>query len=187
MTHDEALAVIAQHRGARVVITTMGSVGRWPTYSDTPLDFHYLPSSMGQGVALGLGLALATQRGTIVLSGDGSLLMNLGSLVTIANHSAPLTIILIDNGLYEVTGGQDIVGARRTDFRGLAQAAGIKHVAKFDSFASWTANAPAMLANSESTFIQLVVTGEHGQKTPSAPRPMAAQIARLQSALGVVR
>ena len=104
MTHHEALAVLAAHRGDRVVVTTMGSVGFWPALSDTPLDFAYLPSSMGQGIAVGLGLALSTGKGVVAISGDGSLLMNLGSLVTVANHPASLTILLIDNGLYEVTG-----------------------------------------------------------------------------------
>ena len=58
MTHHQALEVVARHRGERIVLTTMGSVGVWPAISDAPLDFHYIPSSMGQGPPLGLGLAL---------------------------------------------------------------------------------------------------------------------------------
>src|SRR5437588_381026 len=50
MTHREALEVLAARRGDRVVVTTMGSVALWPALSDTPRDFHYIPSSMGQGV-----------------------------------------------------------------------------------------------------------------------------------------
>jgi hypothetical protein len=60
MTQREALEVLAAHRGGRVVVTTMTAAGLWPQLSDTPLDFAYIPSSMGQGVSLGLGLALAT-------------------------------------------------------------------------------------------------------------------------------
>src|SRR5262245_62318578 len=131
MTHREALEVLAAHRGDRVVVTTMGSIGLWPALSDTPLDFAYIPSSMGQGVALGLGLAVATGRGVVAVTGDGSLLMNLGCLVTVANHPAPLTVLLIDNGLYEVTGGQDVAGAGRTDFAGLARSAGIQRIYDF--------------------------------------------------------
>ena len=69
MTLQEALDVLAKHRGERVVIPTMASVSVWPQLSDTPLDFAYMPSAMGQGPALGLGLALArpehdlTERG----------------------------------------------------------------------------------------------------------------------------
>ena len=121
MTQREAIEPIEAVRGQQVVITTMSSSGIWPTISDTPLDFAYIPSSMGQGISLGLGLALAKPyRGVIVIMGDGSLLMSLGSLVTVANHPAPLHVVLLDNGLYEVTGGQPVAGAGKTDFAGLA-------------------------------------------------------------------
>ena len=107
----EALEPIAANRGDRVVITTMSSVGVWPQLSDSARDFHYLPSSMGQGVSLGLGLCLSRfGLGAIVLTGDGSLLMNLGCLVTVAQYRVPLAIVLLDNGLYEVTGGQEVPG-----------------------------------------------------------------------------
>jgi thiamine pyrophosphate-dependent acetolactate synthase large subunit-like protein len=161
----------------------MGSVGLWPNLSDTPLDFAYIPSSMGQGIAVGLGLALASGRGVVAVSGDGSLLMNLGCLVTVANHPAPLTVVLIDNGLYEVTGGQDVVGAGRTDFAALARAAGISRVYAFDDLERWRAGIAEVLAGPGSGFVWLKVQGERGHKTPSPPRPMAEQVARLRSAL----
>jgi sulfopyruvate decarboxylase subunit beta len=184
MTHREALEVVAQHRGQKIVLTTMGSVGVWPQFSDTPLDFHYLPSAMGQGPPLGLGLALALpERGVIVLNGDGCTLMNLGCLVTLANYPAPLYLVIIDNGLYEVTGGQTRVGAGRTDFAGLARAAGIARVYSFDSLEAWRNGAAEALAGPGPTVVWLKVEGKHGQKTPSAPRPMHAQIERLQKAL----
>src|SRR4051812_16117764 len=105
MVNQEALEVLAAHRGNRVVISTMASIGVWPKLSDSPLDFYYLPSSMGQGPDLGLGLALAQpDHGVVVINGDGSMLMNLGSLVTLANHPANVFLIVMDNGLYEVTG-----------------------------------------------------------------------------------
>src|SRR6266545_3856133 len=133
MTHREALEVVAANRGDRVVITTMGSVGLWPAISDSPRDFHYLPSSMGQGVPPGLGV--------IVLTGDGGLLMNLGCLVTAAQHPVPLAIVLIDNGLYEVTGGQDVPGAGRTDFAALARGASIGRVYSFSTTDEWQVHA----------------------------------------------
>src|SRR3954462_1211954 len=112
MTHREALEVLAAGRTDHVVVTTMGSVAIWPQLSDSPRDFHYLPSSMGQGVPLGLGVCLA-KPGTrvVVLTGDGGLLMNLGCLVTVSQFTVPLHVLLIDNGLYEVTGGQDVANA----------------------------------------------------------------------------
>src|SRR5213596_2754463 len=101
MTHREALEVLAAHRGERIVVTTMGSIAIWPQLSDSALDFAYIPSAMGHGPDLGLGLALAQpQRGVIVVNGDGCTLMNLGSLVTLATHPANLFLLIIDNGIY---------------------------------------------------------------------------------------
>jgi sulfopyruvate decarboxylase subunit beta len=183
MTHREALEVLAAHRGDQVVITTMGSIAVWPTLSDTPLDFAYIPSSMGQGISLGLGLALAQRRRVVAVSGDGSLLMNLGSLVTVANHPAALTILLIDNGLYEVTGGQDVAGAGRTDFAGLATAAGIKRVYTFRDLSDWQSRAAESLTGDGPTFVWLKVNGERGRTTPAPPRPMSEQVRRLTEAV----
>src|SRR5260221_11182201 len=110
----------------------MASVGQWPRLSDTPLDFNYMPSAMGEGPALGLGLALAQPtRGVVVVNGDGSMLMNLGSLVTLASHPAEVFILILDNGLYEVTGGQPVAGAGGTDYATLARGAGIGRVYSF--------------------------------------------------------
>jgi len=184
MTLRQALEVVAKQRGERIVLTTMSSVGVWPALSDSPLDFHYIPSSMGHGPSLGLGLALAhPERGVIVLNGDGCTLMNLGCLVTIANHPANLFLFIIDNGLYEVTGGQPLAGGGRTDFAGLARAAGIERVYSFDKLEAWQAGAAETLAGEGPVVIWLKVEGKYGQKTPTAPRPMSEQIARLQEAL----
>ena len=105
-----------------------------------PRDFHYLPSSMGQGVPLGLGLCLAKPELPVaVLTGDGGLLMNLGCLVTAAQFPVPLRILLIDNGLYEVTGGQPIANAGRTDFAAIARGAGIRRVYTCGTRSEWEA------------------------------------------------
>jgi thiamine pyrophosphate-dependent acetolactate synthase large subunit-like protein len=185
MTHREALEVLAANRREQVVVTTMGSIALWPQLSDSPLDFHYLPSSMGQGVPVGLGLCLAQPgRGVIVLTGDGGTLMNLGCLVTAAQFSVPLYILLIDNGLYEVTGGQAVANAGRTDFASLARGAGFSRVYACGEPGEWKAAAGAALAGSGPVFVWLKVKGELGKATPTAPRPMADQIARLKQALG---
>lgn len=185
LTHREALEVVAAHRQDYVVVTTMGSVGLWPSIADTPRDFHYLPSSMGQGVPLGLGLCLAKPGlGVVVLTGDGGLLMNLGCLVTAAQHTVPLYVVLIDNGLYEVTGGQPVAGAGRTDFGSIARGTGFRRVYEFGTPAEWKAGAAEALSGDGPVFVWLKVIGERGKATPTAPRPMAEQIMRLGVAIG---
>src|SRR4051794_29071379 len=134
MTTRDALAILAAHRGDKVVLTTMSAAGVWPSLSDTPLDFAYLPSSMGMAPALGLGLALAQPgRGVVVVNGDGSMLMSLGSLVTLAHHPADLFLLILDNGHYEVTGGQPHAGSGHADYALLARGAGIRRVFAFDT------------------------------------------------------
>src|SRR5262245_26697882 len=167
MTHREALEVLAANRRDHVVVTTMGSAGIWPALSDSPRDFHYLPSSMGQGVPLGLGLCLAKPGlPVVVLVGDGGLLMNLGCLVTAAQFHVPLHILLIDNGLYEVTGGQPVAGAGQTDFDALALGAGFDRVYGFDALDGWKPGAAECLSGDGPVFVWLKVAGERGKSTP---------------------
>ena len=186
MTQRQALEAVLPHRQGAAVITTMTSAGIWPQLSNEPLDFAYIPSAMGHGPDLGLGLALAQPgRRVIVVNGDGCMLMNLGVLVTLAQYDVPLYLIILENGLYEVTGGQVLAGAGRTDFVQLARGAGIARVYSFDTLASWQAAAGTVLNGPGPVVICLKVEGRLGQKTPKPPRPMAEQITRLQEGLGV--
>jgi thiamine pyrophosphate-dependent acetolactate synthase large subunit-like protein len=186
MTQRQALEVLAQYRGDRIVVTTMSGTGIWPQISDGPLDFNYLPSAMGHGPALGLGLALAQpRRGAIVVNGDGCMLMSLGSLVTLANHPANVFVVVMDNGLYEVTGGQAHAGAGHVDYALLARAAGIPGVYSFDTLAAWQRGAAEALAGPGPALIWLKVEGRLGQKTPKQILTLADQIARLQTALNI--
>ena len=91
-----------------------------------PQNFYML-GSMGMAVPIGLGVALAQpERRVFVLDGDGSLLMNLNCLPTVA-QVAPrnLTIIVGDNSAYQITGIQQTPTAERTDLVAVAQGAGI--------------------------------------------------------------
>lgn len=97
---------------------------------DRPGNFYML-GSMGLASSIGLGLALSQSEPVYVIEGDGALLMNLGSLVTIAREAPPnLCLIVIDNRVYGSTGNQPIAGAAATDLAALARAAGCKHVIK---------------------------------------------------------
>ena len=146
MSLAEALEVIHHQRREAVVITTMGAAREWQQLEPHPKDFVYMPSSMGQGPPLGLGIAIAQpEQRVIVVNGDGCLLMNLGCLVTItAQAPRNFTLIIIDNGVYEVTGGQATIAnaSRRAnalpiDFQAMARAAGFEQVYEFDNIEAW--------------------------------------------------
>jgi thiamine pyrophosphate-dependent acetolactate synthase large subunit-like protein len=184
MTHREALEVVARVRGRRIVVTTMTSVAVWPQLSDSPLDFHYIPSAMGHGPALGLGLALSQPgRGVIVFNGDGCTLMSLGCLATLAANPADVYLLILDNALYEVTGGQATAGAGRVDYAALARGVGIARAYAFETLPAWQAGAAEALSGPGPVVVWLKVEGRLGQKTPKPPRPMAEQIHRLRQAL----
>jgi thiamine pyrophosphate-dependent acetolactate synthase large subunit-like protein len=87
----------------------------------------YMLGSMGLAVPIALGVALAQpQRGVIALEGDGSLLMSLGCLATIATVAPRnLTIIVWDNGIYQITGKQPTATSHATDIVAVARGAGI--------------------------------------------------------------
>src|ERR1051325_31327 len=146
MTQRQALEVALPHRGERIVVTTMSSAGIWPQLSNSPLDFAYIPSAMGHAPSLAQGLALAhPQRGVLVFNGDGCALMSLGNLVTLAAHPANVFLVILDNGIYEVTGGQQRVGGQ-VDFAAIARGAGIRRVYAFNTLADWKAGAAEALS-----------------------------------------
>jgi thiamine pyrophosphate-dependent acetolactate synthase large subunit-like protein len=183
-----ALEVVLRLRTDQIVVTTMGSAREWPRLSNHPLDFHYIPSAMGQASSIGLGLALAQpEREVIVFTGDGSLLMNLGCLTTLAASRAKnLTLIVLDNGVYEVTGGQKTAGQiARVDFAGFATAAGIESVATFDDQIDWQNAAATVLKMPGPRFVSLIVEPIRGDYFLNVPGPIRPRIERLREALGV--
>src|SRR5947208_2929972 len=123
---QKALQALARRRGDAVVVSTMVSSREWPEYStNESLDLP-LTGCMGKASSLGLGIALAQpDRRVIVFDGDGSLLMNLGSLVTIAN-ARPRNLVhcVFENGIYEITGGQPVPGEGTFNFAMMAKGAG---------------------------------------------------------------
>ena len=94
MTLEQALIPVrAARRDQDVVVTTMAASKVWMDMGAThPRDLVFVPSCMGHATSVGLGIALAQpDRRVIVCNGDGSMLMNLGSLVTIAAQAPPTT------------------------------------------------------------------------------------------------
>lgn len=183
----EALQVLVALRGAAdVVVTNQASARLWPTLSDHALDLNYNPSTMGGAIPLALGLALSQpQREVIVLTGDGSLLMSLGSLVTVTGSGATnITIVVLDNGMYEVTGGQATPATNvPVDFAGVGRAAGFPTVVHFANLPDWQTQAAASLASPGPRLVWLQVGPTDPQilRTPSAP--ILPRIMRLRDAL----
>ena len=123
----KVVAALLADRGDALVVTGLGS----PTYDtfaagDHDLNF-YLWGGMGGAAMAGLGLALAQpKRRVLVITGDGEMLMGLGSLATVAaQRPANLAIAVIDNQRYGETGGQWTHAAFGSDLAGIARAAGI--------------------------------------------------------------
>ena len=186
MTLSGALQVLADVRSDQVVVTTMSAARQWMCQSKHPLDFHYVPSTMGGGFALGLGIALARpQRDVLVLNGDGCLLMNLGSLVTVAvSKGQNFTGIVIDNGNFETTGGQKLVTTDSPiQLADLARAARFASVSEFDSLPAWKDGVAAALVQPGPRCIILKVATVQGDHTLNPPGPMSDRITAFQVAL----
>ena len=130
---DLALTTLRPHVEPRdLVVAVYQSCFDWLALC--PRDLNYVSTgAMGQASSHALGLALGSpDRRVIVLDGDGSLLMNLGSLVTIANVRPKHFLHLIfENGVYEVNGAHPIPGTGNVDFVGMAEAAGYQDAMRF--------------------------------------------------------
>ena len=187
LTLRQALDPVKAARGERdVVITTMAAAREWMAMwngAAHPLDMIFVPSCMGHATSFGLGIALAQPgRRVIVCNGDGSMLMNLGSLVTIAAANATnLVTILLDNGVYEVTGSQPVPS--RADFAGIARASGFQSVHHFSTAQEWSANAARVLALRGPTFVLLDVAPTPGGSAPTSPGNAADRARALRTAL----
>lgn len=103
---------------------------------DSSRNFYML-GSMGLASSIGLGVALAQKRRVFVIDGDGALLMNLGTLATIAHHAPPnYCLVVIDNKAYGSTGNQPTYTAGRSDLAKIAKGAGNRNVQKVKTIAA---------------------------------------------------
>ncbi len=184
----EAIQVLADAHGAdQVVITNQGSARIWPLIDRHPLDFHYNPSNMGGAVPFALGLALArSPQEILVLTGDGSLMMSLGALVSVAAAGATnLSIVVLDNGAYEVTGGQQTPATKiGVDFGQIARGAGIPSVAQFCTASQWRDGATGVFSARGPRFIWLRVEAARPDDLTSTTVSLSEQLRRLRSELG---
>ena len=126
---------------------------------DQPTNFYML-GTMGLSSSIGFGLALAQDKKVIAIDGDGSVLMNFGTLPTIANNAAPNFILLIiDNGSYGSTGDQPTYSSMRTSLAEVSRACGCEHVVECDAADTAAAMRAALTADHATIIISKCQSG----------------------------
>ena len=166
INNTDAVRIIDRKRADAVIIPTMnaGNV-RFGLPSVTTNQNLDLPISgaMGKASNVGLGVALARpDRKVFVLDGDGSLLMNLGALVTTSTKQPKnFYHFLFNNGVYAVTGGQPIPGSDGvSNWEELAKGAGYAAVFSYDNLEDFTNGIDEVLAAEGPVFVHLSVEPE---------------------------
>ena len=157
MQRDECFRVLARHVGDAIVVSTYSSAFEWLDLGERTLNYFSV-GAMGLDSSHALGLALGRpDRRIICLQGDGSLLMNLGSLVTIA-AAAPKNLVhfVVQNGTYEANGRHPIPNDK-ADFAGMARAAGYAHVHDFADLRNFEQQAGHLLKQDGPVFATLHV------------------------------
>ena len=129
MKRYDCLRVIAPYFDDELVVTNIGAVRHeWQALRPHAGNFHLQNLGLTSSMALGLALALP-HRKVVAFDGDGSLLLNLGSLATIANqHPRNLIHIVFDNECYESSRGAPTATAGGADLAAIARGAGIANV-----------------------------------------------------------
>ena len=136
MKRAECIAMLYPELDDKIVVTIMGACAQELYDLGHKDNFFYLQHAMGLASSIGLGLAmhLPAER-VVVLDGDGSVLMNLGTLATIARYRPRnLVHIIFDNGSLLSTGGFDShTTSGTTDLAAIARGAGLERVSAVDS------------------------------------------------------
>ena len=165
MKRDEMLKVLARHRTDEIVVAVYKAAQDWIHIAPSDLNYTFT-GAMGQGSSHALGLALGRpDKRVVVLDGDGSLLMNLGTLVTIAN-AAPKNFVhcVCENGTYETNGAVPIPTHGGFTFTGLAREAGYPKTYTFDNLEDWDKNLDTLLKEDGPILVDLKV--EPGEDYP---------------------
>ncbi len=162
---EECLKLIASQRTDEIVVATMGMTVPWAKISTHPLDYASVGSAMGHAADFALGIALAKpEKKVVVLNGDGSMLMCLGTLATITGLKKPPTNYLLfvcDNGTYEVTGNQPIPGNVGFSWMTIAKGTGFQQVYEFDDIDTLETDLPRIWNQVGPVFVNLKIAQAH--------------------------
>ncbi len=184
MRRDQCFDALARHITDEIVVASYSGAVEWNDLHPRVLNYFSI-GAMGLGSSHGLGLALGRpDRRIVVLDGDGSLLMNLGSLVTIA-AAAPKNLVhfVCHNECYEANGGHPLPNPK-VDFAGLARAAGYRHVHDFSDLDSFTQQIGHVLSQEGPVFGALHVQKHRQLKYEYRDLYKASRRVALKAALG---
>jgi sulfopyruvate decarboxylase subunit beta len=159
MKRLDALQAVYGRLADRIVVTIMGAVAAELQSIGHRPNFFYLQHAMGLASSMGLGIALSKpDRQVVVLDGDGSVLMNLGGLTTLARYRPRnLTHVVFDNESLLSVGGFPTATSTGSDLAGIAAAAGVPRtvtVSTIDTFVQ--ALDEALAANDLTTIVAKV-------------------------------
>ena len=151
----DMMRAIERFRGDAVVVPVFRANGAWAKVTNNVKRDIPVGGAMGKASSVALGLALSQPETKVILfDGDGSLLMNLGSLVTIANKGPKnLVHFVMDNGVYATTGGQEVPGVGVADYADLATSAGYAHSYRFDDLEDFVTRAEEVFSQEGPVFV----------------------------------
>jgi len=159
MLRSDALQTIYPELEDRIVVTIMGAVAAELYSLGHRPNFFYLEHAMGLASSMGLGIALSLpEHQVIVLDGDGSLLMNLGTLSTLARYKpGNLLHIVFDNESLLSVGGFPTATSTGTDLAGIARASGVPRVMEADTIETFKIRvSEALKSNTLTTIVSKV-------------------------------
>ena len=166
MLRVDALRAIYPRLEECVVVTIMGAVAAELQSLGHRPNFFYLQHAMGLASSLGLGIALTRpELRVIVLDGDGSVLMNLGGLTTLARYRPPnLLHVVFDNESLLSVGGFPTATNTGSDLAGIADAAGVPRTGTVRTLDEFVAAFEAAFAENETTTLvaKVEATGPKG-------------------------
>ena len=180
MERQEAIDALAEFRENAISVATMQAASPWHNLGQAENNHVDASDCMGSASSLGLGLAVgAPDRKVMVLDGDGSLLMQLGSLVTVASLApANYYHFIFHNGLYQSSGNQTIPGYGKTNICQLALAAGYRKAWKVTSKGEFLEILPEILESEGPVLVEMEIDREEGSRFPGVP--VAPQIRALR-------
>lgn len=158
MNRLECLKILARHVTDQIVVATYSTATDWLAINPDRVLNYFAFGAMGLASSHGLGLALARpDKRVIVLDGDGSLCMNLGTLVTIGAVQPKNFIHFVGhNGTYEANGGHPIPN-QRVDFAGIARSAGIAKAHTISDLADFEGRIAGLLKEEGPVFVDLLI------------------------------